>query len=621
MTQRLKKLIVRIIIAIIAFAAAIFFRKNVSISLPLFVFSYLVVCYDVILKSIANIKNGEIFDENFLMLIATFGAFAIKDYPEAVAVMLFFQIGEAFQSYAVDHSRKSISELMDIRPDYANILVDGVLKKVDPEEIKVGDIIIVKPGEKIPLDGVVNDGFSTIDTAALTGESMPRDITIGDEVMSGCINISGLISIKVNKEFAESTVSKILDLVENASNKKASVENFITKFARYYTPIVVVSAVLLTFIPPLIMPSQQLNTWLYRGIVFLVISCPCALVISIPLSFFAGLGVASKCGILIKGSNYLEALAKTKYIVFDKTGTITKGKFNVVAIKSYLENDDELLKYAAYCESQSNHPIAISIREKYGKEIDLNKIKETKELHGLGIKTNFNGKIIYAGNKNLMDSISIDVDDVNELGTIIYVAVDGKYAGHLVIADEIKEDSRRAIELFNALGISNTTMLTGDKKEIAEHIAKQVCINKVCSELLPANKVEKVEEILKNKKPTEQLIFVGDGINDAPVLARADIGVAMGAIGSDAAIEASDIVIMGDELSKIATAITISKGTISVARQNIVFALTVKFFVLIFGAFGYTSIWLAIFADVGVSVIAILNAVRILYCYRCERLN
>ena len=613
MTKKLKKLLYRIIISGIIFALALILPISGYFRLSLFIAAYLIVGYDILLKSFRNITGGQVFDENFLMTIATFGAFGLGDYAEAIAVMLFYQVGEFFQSYAVNRSRKSIAALMDIRPDYANTERNGKIEKVSPEEVAIGDIIIVKPGEKIPLDGIVINGASSVDTSALTGESMPRDIEVNDEVTSGCINLSSVLKIKVSKEFSESTVSKILDLVENATTKKANIENFITRFARYYTPSVVAIAAMLAIIPPLLVPGETFSTWVYRSIVFLVISCPCALVISIPLSFFGGLGAASKCGILIKGSNYLEALARTKYFVFDKTGTITHGNFKVISIHPIEISEKELLETTAYAEGYSHHPIAESIKKEYGKEIELKKIKDIRELQGFGVEATINNKKVYIGNLKLMEKIGIIPDDIGEIGTIVYTAIDGKYAGHLVIADEIKEDSFRAIKMLNQLGIKKTVMLTGDKREIANDIAKKVGITNVCSELLPANKVEKIEELLNRQSPNEKLAFVGDGINDAPVLARADIGIAMGGIGSDAAIEAADIVIMSDELSKISTAIKISRKTLEIAKQNIVFAIGIKLLVLLLGAFGYASIWAAVFADVGVSVIAILNSIRTLY--------
>lgn len=613
MTKKLKKLLYRIIISSIIFILTISLPIYGYYKLLLFILTYLIIGYDILLKSFRNIINGRIFDENFLMTIATFGAFGLRDYKEAIAVMLFYQVGEFFQNYAVNRSRKSIAALMDIRPDYANLERNGQIEKVNPKEVMVGDIIIVKPGEKIPLDGIVISGTSSVDTSALTGESMPREIEVDNEAIGGFINLSSVLKIKVNKEFSESTISKILDLVENATTKKANIENFITRFARYYTPLVVIIATLLAILPPLLVPAETFNTWIYRAIVFLVISCPCALVISIPLSFFGGLGAASKCGILIKGSNYLEALAKTKYFVFDKTGTITHGNFKVISIHPISISQEELLEITAYAEGYSHHPIAESIKKEYGKEIELNKVKNIEELQGFGVEATINDRKVYIGNSKLMEKIGIISNHINSIGTIVYVAIDEKYVGYLVIADEIKQDSFRAIKMLNQLGIKKTIMLTGDKMEIANDIAKKVGIANVFSELLPTDKVEKIEELLNEKAPDEKLAFVGDGINDAPVLARADIGIAMGGIGSDAAIEAADIVIMSDELSKISSAIKISRKTIEIAKQNIVFAIGIKIIILLLGAFGYASIWAAVFADVGVSVIAILNSIRTLY--------
>ena len=553
------------------------------------------------------------------MAVATIGAFAIGEFPEAVAVMLFYQVGELFQSYAVDKSRKSIASLMDIRPDYANIEKDGKVEKVDPDEVKIGDTIIVKTGEKIPLDGVVVDGTSSLDTMALTGESVPRVVKTEDEVLSGCINKDGLLKIRVTKEFGESTVSKILDLVENASSKKSKSENFITKFAKYYTPTVVIIAVLLAFIPPIILKDfSTFSVWLYRALSFLVVSCPCALVISIPLSFFGGIGGASKMGILIKGSNYLEALANTETVVFDKTGTLTEGIFEVQDIYAEGIEKDELLRIVAHAENYSNHPIAKSVKKAYNKEIDEKIIKNPQELSGKGIWTKIDEKDILVGNEKLMLEEKIDFKKCDEVGTILYVAIDKKYVGYVLIADKIKQDSPKTIRELKAMNIKETVMLTGDKKEVGEYVAKKLNMDKVYTELLPDGKVEKVEELLKQKSEKGKLVFVGDGINDAPVLTISDIGVAMGGLGSDAAIEAADIVIMTDETSKISKAINLSKKTMRIVRENIIFAIFVKIAVLVLTAFGASTMWEAVFADVGVSVIAIINALRMLNIKKFE---
>ena len=553
------------------------------------------------------------------MAVATIGAFAIGEFPEAVAVMLFYQVGELFQSYAVDKSRKSIASLMDIRPDYANIEKDGKIEKVDPDEVKIGDIIIVKTGEKIPLDGVVVEGTSSLDTMALTGESVPRVVKTEDEVLSGCINKDGLLKIRVTKEFGESTVSKILDLVENASSKKSKSENFITKFAKYYTPTVVIIAVLLAFIPPIILKDfNTFSVWLYRALSFLVVSCPCALVISIPLSFFGGIGGASKMGILIKGSNYLEALANTETVVFDKTGTLTEGIFEVQDIYAEGIEKDELLRIVAHAENYSNHPIAKSVKKAYNKEIDEKIIKNPQELSGKGIWAKIDEKDILVGNEKLMLEEKIDFKKCDEVGTILYVAIDKKYVGYVLIADKIKQDSPKTIRELKAMNIKKTVMLTGDKKEVGEYVAKKLNMDKVYTELLPDGKVEKVEELLKQKSENGKLVFVGDGINDAPVLTISDIGVAMGGLGSDAAIEAADIVIMTDETSKISKAINLSKKTMRIVRENIIFAIFVKIAVLVLTAFGASTMWEAVFADVGVSVIAIINALRMLNIKKFE---
>ena len=616
----MKKRGIKIIISAILFVLALVIPfSNEWINNVLFIISYLVVGFEILKKAVRNIFRGKVFDENFLMTVATIGAFAIGEFPEAVAVMLFYQVGELFQSYAVDKSRKSIASLMDIRPDYANIEKDGKVEKVDPDEVKIGDIIIVKTGEKIPLDGVVVDGTSSLDTMALTGESVPRVVKTEDEVLSGCINKDGLLKIRVTKEFGESTVSKILDLVENASSKKSKSENFITKFAKYYTPTVVIIAVLLAFIPPIILKDfSTFSVWLYRALSFLVVSCPCALVISIPLSFFGGIGGASKMGILIKGSNYLEALANTETVVFDKTGTLTEGIFEVQDIYAEGIEKDELLRIVAHAENYSNHPIAKSVKKAYNKEIDENIIKNPQELSGKGIWAKIDEKDILVGNEKLMVEEKIDFKKCDEVGTILYVAIDKKYVGYVLIADKIKQDSSKTIRELKTMNIKETVMLTGDKKEVGEYVAKKLNMDKVYTELLPDGKVEKVEELLKQKSEKGKLVFVGDGINDAPVLTIADIGVAMGGLGSDAAIEAADIVIMTDETSKISKAINLSKKTMRIVRENIIFAIFVKIAVLVLTAFGASTMWEAVFADVGVSVIAIINALRMLNIKKFE---
>lgn len=616
----MKKRGIKIIISAILFVLALVIPfSNEWINNGLFIISYLVVGCEILKKAVRNIFRGKVFDENFLMAVATIGAFAIGEFPEAVAVMLFYQVGELFQSYAVDKSRKSIASLMDIRPDYANIEKDGKIEKVDPDEVKIGDIIIVKTGEKIPLDGVVVEGRSSLDTMALTGESVPRVVKTEDEVLSGCINKDGLLKIRVTKEFGESTVSKILDLVENASSKKSKSENFITKFAKYYTPTVVIIAVLLAFIPPIILKDfNTFSVWLYRALSFLVVSCPCALVISIPLSFFGGIGGASKMGILIKGSNYLEALANTETVVFDKTGTLTEGIFEVQDIYAEGIEKDELLRIVAHAENYSNHPIAKSVKKAYNKEIDEKIIKNPQELSGKGIWARIDEKDILVGNEKLMLEEKIDFKKCDEVGTILYVAIDKKYVGYVLIADKIKQDSSKTIRELKAMNIKETVMLTGDKKEVGEYVAKKLNMDKVYTELLPDGKVEKVEELLKQKSEKGKLVFVGDGINDAPVLTISDIGVAMGGLGSDAAIEAADIVIMTDETSKISKAINLSKKTMRIVRENIIFAIFVKIAVLVLTAFGASTMWEAVFADVGVSVIAIINALRMLNIKKFE---
>lgn len=616
----MKKRGIKIIISAILFVLALVIPfSNEWINNGLFIISYLVVGFEILKKAVRNIFRGKVFDENFLMAVATIGAFAIGEFPEAVAVMLFYQVGELFQSYAVDKSRKSIASLMDIRPDYANIEKDGKVEKVDPDEVKIGDVIIVKTGEKIPLDGVIIEGRSSLDTMALTGESVPRVVKTEDEVLSGCINKDGLLKIRVTKEFGESTVSRILDLVENASSKKSKSENFITKFAKYYTPTVVIIAVLLAFIPPIILKDfSTFSVWLYRALSFLVVSCPCALVISIPLSFFGGIGGASKMGILIKGSNYLEALANTEIVVFDKTGTLTEGIFEVQDIYAEGIEKDELLRIVAHAENYSNHPIAKSVKKAYNKEIDEKIIKNPQELSGKGIWAKIDEKDILVGNEKLMLEEKIDFKKCDEVGTILYVAIDKKYVGYVLIADKIKQDSPKTIRELKAMNIKETVMLTGDKKEVGEYVAKKLNMDKVYTELLPDGKVEKVEELLKQKSENGKLVFVGDGINDAPVLTISDIGVAMGGLGSDAAIEAADIVIMTDETSKISKAINLSKKTMRIVRENIIFAIFVKIAVLVLTAFGASTMWEAVFADVGVSVIAIINALRMLNIKKFE---
>ena len=603
----------KIIIALILFLIALIIKfGNVWINNIIYIVAYIIVGFEIVKKALRNIVRGKVFDENFLMTVATIGAFAIGEFPEAVAVMLFYQVGELFQSYAVDKSRKSIASLMDIRPDYANIEKDGKLQKIDPDKVKIGDIIVVKAGEKIPLDGKVVEGKTNLDTKALTGEPMPREANIGDDVISGCINLNGLIKVKVTKEFGESTVSKILDLVENASSKKSKSENFITKFAAYYTPIVVIIAVILAIVPPLVIPGAEFSDWIYRALSFLVVSCPCALVISIPLSFFGGIGGASKMGILIKGSNYLEALANTEIVVFDKTGTLTEGDAKVQKIEAEGISKEELLEITALAENFSNHPIAISIKSEYNKPIDEKRIVKTQELTGRGINATIDEKEVLVGNEKLMKEEKIDYKECTDAGTALYVAIDKKYVGYILIADSIKKDSKKAIQNLKKNAIKQTVMLTGDRKQVGEVVAKELGIDKVYTELLPDGKVEKVEELLKEKSPKGKLAFVGDGINDAPVLAISDIGIAMGALGSDAAIEAADVVLMTDEPSKIVDAIHLSKKTMRIVKENITFAILVKVIVLILSAFGLSTMWEAVFADVGVSIIAIINALRVL---------
>ncbi len=610
--SRTQKTIIRISLGAVLFLAALIAPVSGYWELSIFLAAYFIIGGDVLLRAVRNIAHGQVFDENFLMCIATVGAFFVGEYPEGVAVMLFYQVGELFQDYAVDRSRESIGSLMNIRPDYANLKKDGELITVDPEEVKINDIIVVKAGEKIPLDGTVIEGYSMVDTSALTGEAVPREVTVDSEVLSGCININGLLAIKVTKEFGESTVAKILDLVENSSSKKAKAENFITKFARYYTPVVVIVAALMAVIPPLLVPGAEFKDWLYRALNFLVVSCPCALVISIPLGFFGGIGGASKSGILIKGGNYLEALADAEIVVFDKTGTLTKGTFNVAELHPVDIDEAELVELTALAESYSNHPISQSLKKAYGKEIDNSRIKDVEEIPGHGVKAVVDGKSIYAGNAKLMKSIDVAYYTGEVVGTAVHVAVGSKYAGYIVISDEIKEDSASAIKQLKARDIRRIVMLTGDAKIVGEAVAEQLGLDEVYTELLPGDKVNEVEKLIGEKSPKGKLVFVGDGINDAPVLSRADIGIAMGGLGSDAAIEAADIVIMDDQVSKISTAIAIAKKTLRIVKQNIVFALGIKALVLIMAAFGLSNLWEAVFADVGVSFIAILNSSRAL---------
>lgn len=609
MKEDLRKIIIAVILFIIALVVPF---ANEWINKAIFIVSYLIVGLEVIKEALEHLFKGKLFDENFLMAIATIGAFGVGEFPEAVCVMLFYQIGELFQNYAVDKSRKSIASLMDIRPDFANIKIGDKIEKVSPEEVKIGDIIVVKPGERIPLDGTVIEGKSMIDTSSLTGESVPRNVSINDEVLSGCINQNGLLTIKVNKEFGESTVNKILDLVENASSKKSKSENFITKFAKYYTPIVVIIAVILAIIPPLVLKDANFTDWLYRALTFLVVSCPCALVISIPLGFFGGIGGASKIGILVKGSNYLEALANTELVVFDKTGTLTEGVFEVQKVECEGISKEDLLRYTAYAENNSTHPIATSVKKAYGKEINVTNISKVEEISGFGVISNVEGKDILVGNEKLMKEKNIQYTKCNEIGTILYVAIENEFAGYIVIADKVKKDSAKAISNLKNMNIKKTVMLTGDKKEVGENIAEKLRIDEVYTELLPDEKVKKVEELLKEKDTKAKLAFVGDGINDAPVLAISDIGIAMGGLGSDAAIEAADVVIMTDEPSKLVDAIKISKKTMRIVKENIIFAIGIKIAVLILSAFGLSTMWEAVFADVGVSIIAIINALRVL---------
>lgn len=624
MNKKQKKMLARILTAAALLILLSFVPVTGILRFVCYLVPYLTIGYDILLKAGKGIKNRQVFDENFLMAVATIGAIAIAlyeqsgDYTEAIAVMLFYQIGEWFQSYAVGKSRRNISDLMDIRPDYANIEQDGKLEKVDPDEIEIGTVIVVQPGEKVPIDGVIVEGVSTLNTSALTGESLPRDAKAGDEIISGCINMTGVLKIRTTKEFGESTVSKILDLVENASSRKSKSEDFISKFARVYTPAVCGSALALAVLPPLVRMfalglSAGWEDWIYRALTFLVISCPCALVISIPLSFFAGIGGASKEGVLVKGSNYLETLSQTRIVVFDKTGTLTQGVFEVNGIHHTTMEDEKLLEYAALAESASSHPISKSIQRAYGKELDRSRVSDIQEISGNGIVAKVDGKMVAAGNGKLMDHLGISYQPCSHVGTIIHMAVDGSYAGHLVISDVIKPTAQKAVSSLRAAGVKKTVMLTGDARKVGEQTAASLGLDEVYSELLPAGKVEKVEEMLRNKPEKAKLAFVGDGINDAPVLRRADIGIAMGAMGSDAAIEAADVVLMDDDPMQIAKAIKISRKCLGIVYQNIVFAIGIKLICLLLGALGIANMWLAIFADVGVMILAVLNAIRALF--------
>ena len=618
MTKRQKKSLTRIIIAAVLMIILKFLPVEGWLKFILYMVPYLVVGYDILRKAFKGILNKQVFDENFLMAVATIGAIALGNYKEGVSVMLFYQIGELFQSYAVGKSRRNISDLMDIRPDYANIETDGELEQVDPDEVEVGTVIVVQPGEKVPIDGVIEDGTSTLNTSALTGESVPREAKTGDEVISGCINLTGLLKIRTTKEFGESTVSKILELVENSSSRKSKSENFISKFARYYTPAVCYGALALAILPPLVRMlvmglAPEWGDWIYRALTFLVISCPCALVISIPLSFFAGIGGASHEGVLVKGSNYLETMAQTKYVVFDKTGTMTQGVFEVSGVHHNTMPEEELLEYAALAECSSSHPISKSLQKAYGKQINRDRVTDIEELSGKGVTAKVDGVKVAAGNAKLMKYLGIEYSECDEIGTIVHVAVDGAYAGHILISDKLKPHAKEAIRDLKKAGITKTVMLTGDMKRVADKVAAELGIEEVYSELLPADKVAKVESLLNQKSEKEKLAFVGDGINDAPVLSRADIGIAMGALGSDAAIEAADVVLMDDDPKKIAKAIKISRKCMRIVYENIYFALGIKAICLILGALGIANMWMAIFADVGVMVIAVLNAIRALF--------
>ena len=617
MNKKQKKMLIRIIIAAVLIVVFSLLPAEGYLRFVLFMIPYLVIGYDILKKAFKGILNKQVFDENFLMAVATVGAILLGDYSEGVAVMLFYQIGELFQSYAVGKSRRNISELMDIRPDYANIEKDGTLEQVDPDEVEIGTIIVVQPGEKVPIDGVITEGTSTLNTSALTGESLPRDAKAGDEVISGCINMTGLLKIRTTKEFGESTVSKILELVENSSSRKSKSENFISKFAKYYTPAVCYGALALAFIPPIVLlimgKPAMWGDWIYRALTFLVISCPCALVISIPLSFFAGIGGASNQGILVKGSNYLETLAQTKYVVFDKTGTMTQGVFEVSGIHHNEMPDEKLLEYAALAECSSSHPISKSLQKAYGKPIDRNRVTDIEEISGNGVIAKVDGISVAAGNTKLMNRLGIAYQDCHHVGTVVHMAIDGKYAGHILISDIIKPHAKEAIAELKKAGISKTVMLTGDSKRVADQVAGELGIQEVYSELLPADKVSRVEELLNQKSEKAKLAFVGDGINDAPVLSRADIGIAMGALGSDAAIEAADIVLMDDDPLKISKAIKIARKCIRIVYENIYFAIGIKILCLILGALGIANMWMAIFADVGVMILAVLNAIRTLF--------
>lgn len=627
MTKKQKQMVVRIVAAFIMLIAIMVgehtglserIQPHVLLALICLV-PYLVIGYDILFKAARNIRNGQIFDENFLMMVATFGAFGVGEYSEAVAVMLFYQVGELFQGYAVGKSRQSISDMMDICPEYANIEEDGVLTQVDPDDVEIGTIIVIKPGERVPLDGVVIEGDSMVDTAALTGESVPRRATVGDGIISGCVNGSGTLKVRTTKEFDDSTVARILELVENASSKKAQVENFITRFAKYYTPVVTVGAVVLAIIPPIVLSvtgagslGTLFGTWIYRACTFLVISCPCALVISVPLGFFGGIGAASKKGVLVKGSNYLEAVAELDTIVFDKTGTLTKGEFKVNEVTPVQMESQKLLELAALAEGYSTHPIATSIREAYGKPLAMERVERTEEISGHGIHTFIDGREVYVGNAKLMNSLNLAFTESKSAGTVVYVACEGSFAGTVVISDTVKEGAREALAAMKHVGVKKTVMLTGDRKEAAEAVAAELGIDEVHYELLPADKVSQVENLLAALPGKGKLAFVGDGINDAPVLTRADVGIAMGSMGSDAAIEAADVVLMDDDVRKIASIVSIARKTLRIVKQNIVFALAVKALVLILGATGYANMWAAVFADVGVSVLAILNSMRTL---------
>ena len=617
MNKKQKKMLTRIIIAAALIVVFSLLPVEGYLRFGLFMIPYLVIGYDILQKAFKGIKNKQVFDENFLMAVATVGAILLGDYSEGVAVMLFYQIGELFQSYAVGKSRRNISELMDIRPDYANIEVDGKLEQVDPDEVEIGTVIVVQPGEKVPIDGVIVEGTSTLNTSALTGESLPRDAKTGDEVISGCINMTGVLKIRTTKEFGESTVSKILELVENSSSRKSRSENFISKFAKYYTPAVCYGALALALIPPIVLmimgKPAMWGDWIYRALTFLVISCPCALVISIPLSFFAGIGGASNQGVLVKGSNYLETLAQTKYVVFDKTGTMTQGVFEVSGVHHNEMSEEKLLEYAALAECSSSHPISKSLQKAYGKEIDRNRVTDIEEISGNGVVAKVDGVSVAAGNAKLMDRLGIPYQECHHVGTVVHMAVDGKYAGHILISDILKPHAKEAISELKKAGISKTVMLTGDSKRVADQVAKELGIQEVYSELLPADKVSKVEELLHKKSEKDKLAFVGDGINDAPVLSRADVGIAMGALGSDAAIEAADIVLMDDDPLKISKAIKIARKCIRIVYENIYFAIGIKVLCLILGALGIANMWMAIFADVGVMIIAVLNAIRTLF--------